>query len=148
VNETNENTVTFTIRTSNTQKGDTLDLNFLGGIDGGDVKGDLPSTTTVEADGTATVELTFSSDEITESTETLTLIAAIGSASSSSDQIRVADTSNSNLPITVFNTNDSGSGSLRSAIEKANDTKGKDTIKFVEGLSGTTITLTGGDLPI
>ena len=49
---------------------------------------------------------------------------------------------------TVINTNDSGRGSLRQAIEDANFIAGLDTIKFDENLSGQKITLTIGELEI
>ena len=49
---------------------------------------------------------------------------------------------------TVDNTNDSGSGSLRQAIEDANVTHGTDTIQFNSELSGQKIILTGGELQI
>ncbi|MDJ0897767.1 MAG: hypothetical protein QNJ55_03070 [Xenococcus sp. MO_188.B8] len=49
---------------------------------------------------------------------------------------------------TVDNTNDSGAGSLRQAIEEANATHGTDTIKFSSELSGQKITLTSGELLI
>ena len=49
---------------------------------------------------------------------------------------------------TVDNTNDSGAGSLRQAIEKANETQGKDIIQFNSELSGHTIALTSGELQI
>ncbi len=48
---------------------------------------------------------------------------------------------------TVTNTNDSGAGSLRQAIETANTDAAADTILFQSGLSGT-ITLTSGQLDI
>ena len=48
---------------------------------------------------------------------------------------------------TVTNTNDSGAGSLRQAIETANTDAAADTILFQSGLSGT-ITLTTGQLDI
>lgn len=49
---------------------------------------------------------------------------------------------------TVDNVNDSGSGSLRQAIEDANTTHGIDTIEFAPELSGQQITLTSGELQI
>ncbi len=49
---------------------------------------------------------------------------------------------------TVDNANDSGAGSLRQAIEKANETQGKDIIQFNSELSGHTIALTSGELQI
>ncbi len=49
---------------------------------------------------------------------------------------------------TVINTDDSGLGSFRQAIEDANATAGLDTIEFDEELSGQKITLTGGELQI
>ncbi|MGI9086119.1 MAG: choice-of-anchor Q domain-containing protein, partial [Chthoniobacterales bacterium] len=48
----------------------------------------------------------------------------------------------------VTNTNDSGAGSLRQAILDANTNPGADTIDFAAILSGQTITLTSGELPI
>ena len=45
---------------------------------------------------------------------------------------------------TVDNTNDSGAGSLRQAIEEANETHGIDIIEFDSELSGQKITLTSG----
>jgi hypothetical protein len=49
---------------------------------------------------------------------------------------------------TVTNTNDSGNGSLRQAIEDANASKGKDTIKFnIGGGSGVKTILPASDLP-
>ncbi len=44
--------------------------------------------------------------------------------------------------IVVTNLDDSGAGSLRAAIEQANLDPGSDTIRFLDGLSGT-ISLTG-----
>ncbi len=49
---------------------------------------------------------------------------------------------------TVINTDDSGQGSLRQAIEDANATSGNDTIDFDELLREGTITLTSGELEI
>ena len=48
----------------------------------------------------------------------------------------------------MTNTNDSGAGSLRAAIDLANSTAGVDTITFDPSLSGGTITLTSGELLI
>ncbi len=48
----------------------------------------------------------------------------------------------------VSNTNDSGLGSLRQAIEDANAATGLDTIKFDNNLSGQKIILTSGELKI
>ncbi len=48
----------------------------------------------------------------------------------------------------VINTDDSGLGSLRQAIEDANATSGLDTIEFDEELSGQEITLISGELQI
>ena len=48
----------------------------------------------------------------------------------------------------VINTDDSGLGSLRQAIEDANATAGLDTIEFDEELSGQEITLISGELQI
>jgi hypothetical protein len=54
-----------------------------------------------------------------------------------------------NLPssLTVVNLADSGSGSLRDAVQQANAAAGADTISFAAGLSGQ-ITLTSGQLEI
>ena len=49
---------------------------------------------------------------------------------------------------TVENIRDSGSGSLRQAIEDANNTPGTDRIEFNSGLSGQEIILTNGELSI
>ena len=49
---------------------------------------------------------------------------------------------------TVNNTDDSGLGTLRQAIEDANAKAGLDTIEFDEELSGQEITLTSGELQI
>ena len=49
---------------------------------------------------------------------------------------------------TVTNTNDSGAGSLRQAIEDANALSGQDEIIFEDSLSGETITLASGQLEI
>ena len=49
---------------------------------------------------------------------------------------------------TVNNTNDSGLGSLRQAIEDANGLAGLDTIEFANNLSAQQITLTSGELHI
>jgi len=49
---------------------------------------------------------------------------------------------------TVTNTDDSGEGSLRSAIAQANGSEGEDTITFNSNLSGETIGLTSGQLEI
>ena len=49
---------------------------------------------------------------------------------------------------TVTNTNDSGAGSLRQAIEDANALSGKDEIVFEDSLSGGRIDLTSGRLEI
>jgi Ca2+-binding RTX toxin-like protein len=48
----------------------------------------------------------------------------------------------------VTNTNDSGSGSLRDAVEQANATEDADRIEFSAAIAGQTITLTGGELII
>lgn len=48
----------------------------------------------------------------------------------------------------VSNTNDSGSGSLRAAIDVANTTSGEDTIEFASSLAGMPILLTAGQLTI
>ena len=48
----------------------------------------------------------------------------------------------------VTNTEDSGAGSLREAIESANTRSGNDEIIFEDSLSGSTITLTSGELAI
>lgn len=49
---------------------------------------------------------------------------------------------------TVDNVNDDGSGSLRQAIQDANQTPGTDTIQFNSELSGQEIILTSGELEI
>ena len=49
---------------------------------------------------------------------------------------------------TVTQVDDSGEGSLRSAIAQANSSEGKDTITFDQSLSGETINLTSGQLEI
>lgn len=48
---------------------------------------------------------------------------------------------------TVTSLLDTGAGSLRQAIEEANNTDGKDTIEFQAGLTGR-ITLASGELDI
>jgi hypothetical protein len=53
-----------------------------------------------------------------------------------------------NQTYTVTNTNDYGVGSLRRAIEMANNKTGADTIVFDESLAGKTITLTSGEISI
>ncbi len=50
--------------------------------------------------------------------------------------------------LVVTNTNDNGEGSLRQAIENANNFLGADIITFASNLSGQTITLTSGELLI
>jgi len=50
--------------------------------------------------------------------------------------------------ITVTNTDDSGAGSLRAAIEQANSSAGSDTICFSSDLNGDDINLTTGGLNI
>ncbi|AFY55137.1 Cadherin domain-containing protein,putative calcium-binding protein [Rivularia sp. PCC 7116] len=56
----------------------------------------------------------------------------------------ISEVSANNLVVT--NTNDSGEGSLRQAIENANNLEDVDTITFDASLSGETITLTSGEL--
>src|SRR5690606_22258042 len=52
------------------------------------------------------------------------------------------------IDYTVYNTNDSGSGSLRQAILNANTNPDANTITFADNLEGETITLTSGELII
>ena len=49
---------------------------------------------------------------------------------------------------TVDNLNDSGAGSLRQAIEDANNTTGTDEIQFASELNGREIVLTSGEIEI
>ena len=49
---------------------------------------------------------------------------------------------------TVTNLDDSGDGSLRQAIETANEQEGRDLIGFDKSLRGETITLTSGELKV
>jgi predicted outer membrane repeat protein len=51
-------------------------------------------------------------------------------------------------PIEVSTANDAGAGSLRQAVLDANAAGGADTITFAPALSGQTITLTSGAIPI
>jgi hypothetical protein len=62
--------------------------------------------------------------------------------------IDVFPTGKANETYTVTNTNDYGVGSLRRAIEMANNKNGTDTIVFDPSLKGKTITLSTGQLPI
>src|SRR5713226_3948365 len=48
-------------------------------------------------------------------------------------------------PLFVYNTNDSGPGSLRQAVDDNNRLGGSNTISFANGVTGV-ITLTGGEL--
>lgn len=50
--------------------------------------------------------------------------------------------------VTVFNTADSGPGSLRNAIAQANATLEADTVVFDPGIEGTTIVLTSGQIDV
>ena len=49
---------------------------------------------------------------------------------------------------TVTNLDDAGDGSLRRAIQRANQTEGIDTVDFAANLSGGTISLTSGEIEI
>lgn len=76
VNETDNNTVTFTLETADTEEGeiinagDTLEVDVEGNISDEDVEGELPSTVTVGEDSNTTLlDLTFSADETTEGKE-------------------------------------------------------------------------------
>jgi hypothetical protein len=62
--------------------------------------------------------------------------------------IDVFPTGKANETYIVTNTNDYGVGSLRRAIEMANNKKGADTIVFDASLQGKTITLSSGQLQI
>lgn len=62
--------------------------------------------------------------------------------------IDIFPTGSLNQTYTVTNTNDYGVGSLRRAIEMANNKNGADTIVFDESLAGKTITLTSGEISI
>ena len=62
--------------------------------------------------------------------------------------IDVFPTGKANETYTVTNTDDYGVGSLRRAIEMANDKTGVDTITFDPSMQGKTITLTSGQIQI
>jgi len=93
IDETDNNVVEFTIETQDADEGDIIDLSFAGDIDADDVEGDLPTTTTISADGTASVSLSFVADETTEGDETFTLSAGIGEQTVTSQTVTVEDTS-------------------------------------------------------
>lgn len=93
VNETDNSDLSFTIETENVSEGETLDLSFSGDIDNEDVEGNLPETTTVDANGTATVNLSFLADETEEGAETFNLEASIGETAVASPEVTVEDTS-------------------------------------------------------
>lgn len=78
INETNNNTVTFTIDTADTDGGETVTLSLTGGSAGEGDFASLPSTVIVGNDGTATVTIAASADLTTEGAETLIVSAAIG----------------------------------------------------------------------
>lgn len=96
VNETDNNTVNFTIETENASEGDTVNLIFDGDIDADDIEGELPQETSVGPNNQASVELSFAADSSDEGPENFTLSAAIGEEDPiASGQITVEDTSTS-----------------------------------------------------
>lgn len=94
VNETDNNTVNFSIATENATEGDSVNLSFSGDISAEDIQGSqLPATASVGADGTVSVGLNFAADNSDEGAETFTLEASIGDTAIASPQVTVEDTS-------------------------------------------------------
>ncbi|PSO48865.1 MAG: hypothetical protein BRC33_08475 [Cyanobacteria bacterium SW_9_44_58] len=93
VNETDNNTVNFSIAAENAAEGDTVDLSFGGTVTADDIEGEFPETATVGADGNASVSLNFVADNVNEGSETFTLAATIGESTVTSDPVTVEDTS-------------------------------------------------------
>ncbi|NER35226.1 MAG: hypothetical protein F6J93_14650, partial [Oscillatoria sp. SIO1A7] len=83
----------------------------------------IPGTTTLAAGES----LVWQPDSAGDAVSAFSISATDGSASSPAVPVNIDVAEN---PLTVANTNDSGPGSLRAALEWANSSPGKDTISF------------------